>query len=273
MGNNLISDDSEALFAYLNNITNSTPLSADEEKCCADNGDWESLVNHNLKFVVSVAKKFQNKGLPLSDLIAEGNLGLIHAAKLFRSEFNVKFITYAVWHISEYIRRALHYKADTVRIPVSQKLIYNAANKVINEYAQKEHRAPSDEELEKATGKTIRQINGALNAKNQCVSLDTPIGGDDGEGDNTLVDIIKNNNSSPSDSTINSTIRTKYINKALDELSNKEHDVILMLYGFLGCNYTPEIIAPLFGCTTERVRQLRKSAIKKLRKRKLLFKI
>ena len=97
-GYNLITDDSEALQAYLNNITYSTPLSLEEEKKCADTGDWEKLVNANLKFVVTVAKKFQNKGLPLSDLIAEGNVGLIHASHLYKSEYNVKFITYAVWH-------------------------------------------------------------------------------------------------------------------------------------------------------------------------------
>ena len=91
-GNNLITDDSEALQAYLNNITHSTPLSLEEEKECADAGNWEKLVNANLKFVVTVAKKFQNKGLPLSDLIAEGNVGLIHASHLYKSEYNVKFI-------------------------------------------------------------------------------------------------------------------------------------------------------------------------------------
>lgn len=269
-GNNLITDDSEALQAYLNNITHSTPLSLDEEKECADTGNWEKLVNANLKFVVTVAKKFQNKGLPLSDLIAEGNVGLIHASHLYKSEYNVKFITYAVWHISEAIRRAIHYKADTVRVPVSQKLTYNKATKVINKYWQTEDRPPSDEELEEATGKTMKQINGAINAKKVCMSLDTPLGSSDDDGDSTLLDIVKNNNSPLADNNIEQSYKTNVINKVLNGLSNKEHDIIILCYGFTGQEYTPELISPLFGCTPERIRQIRKEAIKKLRKRKIL---
>lgn len=269
-GYNLITDDSEALQAYLNNITHSTPLSLEEEKECADTGDWEKLVNANLKFVVTVAKKFQNKGLPLSDLIAEGNVGLIHASRLYKSEYNVKFITYAVWHISEAIRRAIHYKADTVRVPVSQKLTYNKAAKVINKYWQTEDRPPSDEELEEATGKTMKQINGAINAKKVCMSLDTPLGSNDDDGDSTLVDIVKNNNSPLADNNIEQFYKTNVINKVLNGLSNKEHDIIILCYGFTGQEYTPELISPLFGCTPERIRQIRKEAIKKLRKRKIL---
>ena len=269
-GYNLITDDSEALQAYLNNITHSTPLSLEEEKECADTGDWEKLVNANLKFVVTVAKKFQNKGLPLSDLIAEGNVGLIHASHLYKSEYNVKFITYAVWHISEAIRRAIHYKADTVRVPVSQKLTYNKAAKVINKYWQTEDRPPSDDELEEATGKTMKQINRAINAKKVCMSLDTPLGSNDDDGDSTLVDIVKNNNSPLADNNIEQSYKTNVINKVLNGLSNKEHDIILLCYGFTGQEYTPELISPLFGCTPERIRQIRKEAIKKLRKRKIL---
>ena len=269
-GYNLITDDSEALQAYLNNITNSTLLSLEEEKKCADTGDWEKLVNANLKFVVTVAKKFQNKGLPLSDLIAEGNVGLIHASRLYKSEYNVKFITYAVWHISEAIRRAIHYKADTVRVPVSQKLTYNKAAKVINKYWQTEDRPPSDEELEEATGKTMKQFNGAINAKKVCMSLDTPLGSNDDDGDSTLVDIVKNNNSPLADNNIEQSYKTNVINKVLNGLSNKEHDIIILCYGFTGQEYTPELISPLFGCTPERIRQIRKEAIKKLRKRKIL---
>lgn len=269
-GYNLITDDSEALQAYLNNITHSTPLSLEEEKECADTGDWEKLVNANLKFVVTVAKKFQNKGLPLSDLIAEGNVGLIHASRLYKSEYNVKFITYAVWHISEAIRRAIHYKADTVRVPVSQKLTYNKAAKVINKYWQTEDRPPSDEELEEATGKTMKQINGAINAKKVCMSLDTPLGSNDDDRDSTLVDIVKNNNSPLADNNIEQSYKTNVINEVLNGLSNKEHDIIILCYGFTGQEYTPELISPLFGCTPERIRQIRKEAIKKLRKRKIL---
>lgn len=269
-GYNLITDDSEALQAYLNNITHSTPLSLEEEKECADTGDWEKLVNANLKFVVTVAKKFQNKGLPLSDLIAEGNVGLIHASRLYKSEYNVKFITYAVWHISEAIRRAIHYKADTVRVPVSQKLTYNKAAKVINKYWQTEDRPPSDEELEEATGKTMKQINGAINAKKVCMSLDTPLGSNDDDGDSTLVDIVKNNNSPLADNNIEQSYKTNVINKVLNGLSNKEHDIIILCYGFTGQEYTPELISSLFGCTPERIRQIKKEAIKKLRKRKIL---
>lgn len=269
-GYNLITDDSEALQTYLNNITYSTPLSLEEEKECADKGDWEKLVDANLKFVVTVAKKFQNRGLPLSDLIAEGNIGLIHASHLYKSEYNVKFITYAVWHISEAIRRAIHYKADTVRVPVSQKLTYNSATKVINKYWQTEDRPPSDEELEAATGKTTKQINGALNARKICMSLDTPLGSSEDDGDSTLVDIVKNDNSPLADNNIEQSFKSKVINKVLNGLSNKEHDIIILCYGFTGQEYTPELISPLFGCTPERIRQIRKDAIKKLRKKKIL---
>lgn len=269
-GYNLITDDSEALQTYLNNITYSTPLSIEEEKHYADIGDWEKLVDANLKFVVTVAKKFQNRGLPLSDLIAEGNIGLIHASHLYKSEYNVKFITYAVWHISEAIRRAIHYKADTVRVPVSQKLTYNNATKVINKYWQTENRPPTDEELEAATGKTMKQINGALNAKKLCMSLDTPLGNSDDDGDSTLVDVVRNDNSPLADNSLEQSTKTKIIKNALDKLSNKEHDVITLCFGFTGQEYTPEIVAKLFGCTPERIRQIRKEAIRKLRKKKIL---
>jgi len=269
-GYNLITDDSEALQTYLNNITYSTPLSLEEEKEYADKGDWEKLVDANLKFVVTVAKKFQNRGLPLSDLIAEGNIGLIHASHLYKSEYNVKFITYAVWHISEAIRRAIHYKADTVRVPVSQKLTCNSATKVINKYWQTEDRPPSDEELEAATGKTMKQINGALNARKICMSLDTPLGSSEDDGDSTLVDVVKNDNSPLADNNIEQSFKSKIINKVLNGLSNKEHDIIILCYGFTGQEYTPELISPLFGCTPERIRQIRKDAIKKLRKKKIL---
>lgn len=272
-GYNLITDDSDSLQAYLNNISFSTPLTIEEEKECADTGNWEKLVKANLKFVVTVAKKFQNKGIPLCDLIAEGNVGLIHASHLYKSEYNVKFITYAVWHISEAIRRAIHYKADVVRVPVSQKLTYNKVAKVINKYQQTENRPPSDEELEQETGKTMKQINGAINAKKICMSLDTPLGSGDDDGDTTLVDIVKNNNSPLADSNLDSSCKVKVIKKLLDKLTNREHDVIILYYGFTGQSYSPELIAPLFGCTAERVRQLRKDAIKKLIKRCKVIKL
>ena len=265
MKNNLISDDSEALQTYLKNISSSKPLSAEEEKEAADKGDWQKLVNANLKFVVSVAKRFQNKGLPLSDLICEGNIGLIHSAKKFSSDFGTKFITYAVWHIAESIRKALHYKSETIRVPVSQKLTRNKALKVINEYQQTENRPPSDEELMESTGKNMKQINGALNAQKVCISLNTTYGKED-DSENTLVDIIANSNSTPSDDNIKLEQRNKILRKALEILNNKEHDTIVLNFGFLGQEYSCEYIANMFDYTPERVRQIRKSALTKLRK-------
>lgn len=220
------------------------------------------LVKANLRFVISVAKQYQNKGLPLVDLIQEGCLGLIQASKLYDESKGFKFISFAVWWIRQAIMKAITDQCRTVRIPMNQVAYISKINKVISRFEQEEGRKPSIEELEDITDLSSAKISSALLSTDRTISLDIPF---KDEETGCLIDIIPNENSEASDKNIVRTNNTVVINEVLSNLSYRERDVIRMTYGIEMNPMQNEEIANRFGISCERVRQIQKEAIEKIR--------
>lgn len=220
------------------------------------------LVKANLRFVISVAKQYQNKGLPLVDLIQEGCLGLIQASKLYDESKGFKFISFAVWWIRQAIMKAITDQCRTVRIPMNQVAYISKINKVMSRFEQEEGRKPSIEELEDITDLSSSKISSALLSTDRTISLDMPFK-DTETG--CLVDIIPNENSEASDKNIVRTNNTVIINEVLSNLSFRERDIIRMTYGIEMNPMQNEEIANRFGISCERVRQIQKEAIEKIR--------
>ena len=263
-----------ALNDYLKDISKIKLLTPEQEKeigKLAKEGNKraiDKLVTSNLRFVVSVAKQYQNQGVDLIDLIQAGNTGLIEAANRFDIDKGFKFISYAVWWIRQAIIQSLSDNSRTIRLPTSQIHFASKINKVISEFEQEHQRKPSDDELEKLLGISISKINKIINSENRILSIDTPFK-DEEEG--TLVDVIPNKNSPKADNLINEEYKTKEINMLLNTLSNREHDIIRMYFG-IGCYpITLEDIGEKFGLTYERIRQIKENALKNLKKYKSLF--
>ena len=266
--------NSAALDKYLVEIGREELITVEEEVELAQKirqGDakaLERLTRANLRFVVSVAKQYQNQGIDLIDLIQAGNTGLIEAANRFDVDKGYRFISYAVWWIRQAIIQSLSDNSRTIRLPMSQIHSASKINKTISEFEQKYQRKPSNEELEKLLGIPANKINKIINSENRVVSIDTPFK-DEEEG--TLVDIIPNKNSPKADSIINDEYKTKEINMLLDTLTDREHDIIRMYFG-IGCYpITLEDIGEKFGLTYERIRQIKEGALKNLQKYKSLF--
>lgn len=220
------------------------------------------LVKANLRFVISVAKQYQNKGLPLVDLIQEGCLGLIQASKLYDESKGFKFISFAVWWIRQAIMKAITDQCRTVRIPMNQVAYISKINKVMSRFEQEEGRKPSIEELEDITDLSSAKISSALLSTDRTISLDMPF---KDEETGCLIDIIPNENSEASDKNIVRTNNTVIINEVLSNLSYRERDIIRMTYGIEMNPMQNEEIANRFGISCERVRQIQKEAIEKIR--------
>lgn len=220
------------------------------------------LVKANLRFVISVAKQYQNKGLPLVDLIQEGCLGLIQASKLYDESKGFKFISFAVWWIRQAIMKAITDQCRTVRIPMNQVAYISKINKVMSRFEQEERRKPSIEELEDITDLSSAKISSALLSTDRTLSLDMPF---KDEETGCLIDIIPNENSEASDKNIVRTNNTVIINEVLSNLSYRERDIIRMTYGIEMNPMQNEEIANRFGISCERVRQIQKEAIEKIR--------
>lgn len=216
----------------------------------------------NLRFVISVAKQYQNKGIPLVDLIQEGIIGLIRAAQKYDESKGFRFISYAVWWIRQAIIKAISSQCRTVRTPSSQINLYNKIDQISNRFEQENNRLPSTDEIEELIDVDSDKVSISINAFNKSVSLDTKFS-DDESG--TLLDII------PDDSmSITTKLEEEDISKEMacifDELSNRESDVIRMVFGFGMNPMQKEEIANRFGITSERVRQIQKEALEKIRK-------
>lgn len=229
------------------------------------NGDTSAinrLVEANLRFIISVAKQYQNKGLPLVDLIQAGTEGAIKACKLWDASRGFKFISYAVWWIRQSITQALTSECRTIRIPTSQIVLMNKINKAITKFEQENSRKPTSEELSSITGISVDKIDLNLVSVGKPTSLDTPF--KDEEDASSLLDVIPNDNTDINNSLTQETV-SKEIKEVLSKLSNREHDVILMIFG-LGMNpMTYEEIGARFGITSERVRQVQNEALTKIR--------
>jgi len=222
----------------------------------------EKLVTANLRFVISVAKQYQNKGLDLVDLIQEGNFGMLQAARKFDANKGFRFISYAVWWIRQAITKAISDQCRTVRVPMNQIVCMGKVNKATEKFEQENGRSPSMIELEDSTNLNPEKISLSLAASNRSVSLESPIHND--EEASCLLDIIPNG-SEPADEAVSKKDIPIAVEKALGCLSNREHDVIRMFFG-IGMYPIPNVeIAKRFGIGGERVRQILHTALDKMR--------
>jgi len=265
-----IVDKNDELFKeYTKDILKYRLLSNDEEKeLCSrikrthNKRDIDKLVCANLRFVITCAKQYQGQGLPLMDLINEGNFGLIKAANMFDVDKGVKFISYAVWWIRQSILLALSKQARMIRIPISQLDALNKIKKAIESFKVINDREPSDEELEALCGIKKEKINGILNAPKSTVSVNTPIG-EDGE----LIEVLPNKNADSPDKALMIESDKILVNRLLNKLSDREHDIVLMYFGIHCSPLSMDDIASKFGISNERVRQIKEGAVAKLKSR------
>jgi len=264
----ITSRDSQSLDKYLQEIGRESLLTVDEEVELTqrirkgDRKALDKLVRSNLRFVVSVAKQYQNQGLALPDLINEGNVGLIKADEKFDETSGFKFISYAVWWIRQTILQALAEQSRIVRLPLNQVSAVNKINKAITRFEQEHERKPSAEELAEIVDELPEKINDSMRASGRHVSVDAPFV--EGE-DNSLLDVMVNDDSPMADGILVSESLSTEIRRALSILSEREKDIIIMSFGINQQEKTLEEIGDMFGLTRERVRQIREKAIRKLR--------
>ncbi|MBQ5828799.1 MAG: RNA polymerase sigma factor RpoD/SigA [Alistipes sp.] len=260
--------ESASLDKYLQEIGKEELISVEEEVELAQRikkGDQEALeklTKANLRFVVSVAKQYQNQGLSLPDLINEGNLGLIKAAEKFDETRGFKFISYAVWWIRQSILQALAEQSRIVRLPLNQVGSLNKINKAFARFEQEHERTPSAEELANELELPKEKVTDTLRVAGRHISVDAPFA--DGE-DNSLLDVLVNADSPNADrGLINESLATE-VERALEILTERERDIIRYFFG-IGCSeMTLEEIGEKFDLTRERVRQIKEKAIRKLR--------
>lgn len=261
--------ESQSLDKYLQEIGKVDLLTPDEEVELAKRikeGDQlalEKLTKANLRFVVSVAKQYQNQGLSLGDLINEGNLGLIKAAQRFDETRGFKFISYAVWWIRQSILQALAEQSRIVRLPLNRVGSLNKISKTFSELEQKFEREPSPDELAEVLEVTTNEIVDTMKISGRHVSMDAPFV--QGE-ENSLLDVLENDGEeAPDDELMNDSLR-KEVQRALSTLTQREADVITLYFGLNGEHaMTLEEIGEKFNLTRERVRQIKEKAIRRLR--------
>jgi RNA polymerase primary sigma factor len=261
--------ETASLDKYLHEIGKVDLLNADEEVELARkvrNGDHQALaklINANLRFVVSVSKQYQNQGLSLPDLINEGNLGLIKAAKRFDETRGFKFISYAVWWIRQSILQALAEQARIVRLPLNKIGSINKINRALSELEQKYEREPSVDEIAKAIELAPEEIKDAMRSSGRHISMDAPLTEDE---DSDMYEVMLSEESpSPDGNLLNDSLR-KEIERALSSLTDREANIIKLYCGLNGKHpYTLEEIGEEFNLTRERVRQIKEKAIKRLK--------
>ncbi|MFT7153686.1 MAG: RNA polymerase primary sigma factor [Bacteroidia bacterium] len=261
--------ESASLDKYLQEIGKEDLITADMEVILAqkikqgDQAALEKLTKANLRFVVSVAKQYQNQGLSLPDLINEGNLGLIKAAQRFDETRGFKFISYAVWWIRQSILQALAEQSRIVRLPLNQVGSLNKINKAFSALEQKFEREPSAEELSEVLEIPEEKISDTMRVSGRHVSMDAPFV--QGE-DNSLLDVLVNHDSPRADSALMNESLQKEIERSLSTLTERERDVVKLFFG-IGMNHglTLEEIGAKFDLTRERVRQIKEKAIRRLR--------
>lgn len=266
--NSITSRGSQSLEDYLNDISKQPLLTAEEEVKLAqrirndDREALERLVCANLRFVVSVAKQYQNQGLTLPDLINEGNIGLIKAAEKFDETRGFKFISYAVWWIRQSILQALAEQSRIVRLPLNQVSAVSRINKLIMKFEQEHERKPSAYELSELIYETPEKIRDSLRANGRPVSINAPLGEGD---DSTLLEVISDESTPQADrGMIDKSLATE-IERMLDTLDEREKTIVEMCFGINNREMTLEEISEKFGLSRERVRQIREKALLKLR--------
>lgn len=261
--------ESQSLDKYLQEIGKVDLLTPDEEVDLAKKikeGNQialEKLTKANLRFVVSVAKQYQNQGLSLGDLINEGNLGLIKAAQRFDETRGFKFISYAVWWIRQSILQALAEQSRIVRLPLNRVGSLNKISKTFSELEQKYEREPSPEELAEVLEVTTAEVVDTMKISGRHVSMDAPFV--QGE-DNTLLDVLENDGEEKPDTGLMNDSLRREVQRALSTLTQREADVISLYFGLNGEHpMTLEEIGEKFDLTRERVRQIKEKAIRRLR--------
>lgn len=227
-----------------------------------DKAAANELVTANLRFVISVAKQYQNKGLDLVDLIQEGNIGMLEAAYKFDETRGYRFISYAVWWIRQSIMRAISEQCRTVRVPMSQIVNMSKINKMSEKFEQENDRAPSMEEIEEKTNLNRKKINMSLASTYRSVSLESPLRDEDVS---CLLDVLPNDNSESTDTTALKSDLIIEIEYILSKLSYREQDVLRMSFGIGMQTMSNDEIANRFGIGGERVRQIQHSAINHIR--------
>ena len=260
--------ESASLDKYLQEIGKEDLITVEEEVELAqrirkgDQKALEKLTRANLRFVVSVAKQYQNQVLSLPDLINEGNLGLIKAAEKFDETRGFKFISYAVWWIRQSILQALAEQSRIVRLPLNQVGSLNKINKAFSRFEQENERRPSPEELADSLDLPAEKVADTLRVSGRHISVDAPFV--EGE-DNSLLDVLVNDDSPIADRTlINESLSTE-VERALPTLTERERDIIKLFLGIHTQEMTLEEIAEKFGLTRERVRQIKEKSIRRLR--------
>ncbi len=261
--------ESASLDKYLQEIGREDLITVEEEVELAQrirSGDriaLEKLTRANLRFVVSVAKQYQNQGLSLPDLINEGNLGLIKAAEKFDETRGFKFISYAVWWIRQSILQALAEQSRIVRLPLNQVGSLNKINKAFSKFEQENERRPSPEELAEVLDIPVDKIADTMKVSGRHISVDAPFV--EGE-DNSLLDVMINDDSPNADRALINESLSKEIERVLIfTLSDRERDIVKKFFGLGIPEMTLEEIGDEFGLTRERVRQIKEKAIRKLR--------
>jgi len=261
--------ENASLEKYLQEIGREDLINAEEEVRLArkikqgDQAALEKLTRANLRFVVSVAKQYQNQGLSLPDLINEGNLGLIKAAKRFDETRGFKFISYAVWWIRQSIMQALAEQSRIVRLPINQLGSVNKIKKAFSILEQKFEREPSNSELSIELELPEESVANTMKISGKHVSVDAPfVSGEE----HSLLDVLENPDSPLADKLLMHESLNQEINRSLSTLTQRESDVVKLFYG-IGCNhsYTLEEIGAKFDLTKERVRQIKEKAIRRLR--------
>lgn len=273
---NITSRNSEALDRYLTEIAREPMLTPDEEASLAHTihqggpaGERarDRLVSANLRFVVSVAKQYQHQGISLTDLINEGNVGLVKAAEKFDETRGFKFISYAVWWIRQSIMEALAVKSRIVRVPLNQVGIAGKVNRATEQFLQEHGRVPSTHELATMTGIDEELVVSAFEANGRSTSIDAPISGDD---DNSLADMLSSDDDNArSDSSLDRESMNLFISDLLKEvLNDREQRIITESFGIGRMEKSLEEIADEMGMTRERIRQVKEKALRKIRNSK-----
>lgn len=260
--------ESPSLDKYLQEIGREEMISVDEEVELARrirNGDSEAvdrLIKANLRFVVSVAKQYQNQGLALPDLINEGNIGLIKAARKFDETRGFKFISYAVWWIRQSILQAVAEQSRIVRLPLNQVGTLNKISKALSRFEQSHQRKPSAGELADELEVPVEKISEAINVSGRHVSVDAPfVEGEDG----SLLDVLTCDDAAPTDSKLGRESLSQEIDRVLCQLNEREREIIRLFFG-IGCpEQSLDEIGEHFNLTRERVRQIKEKAIRNLK--------
>lgn len=267
----IFTDRSDSLLdAYLRDIykykilDNSEINSLIEKAQAGDNKARDLVIKSNLRFVVTVAKQFQGRGIPLIDLISSGNEGIAKAVDKFDIKRGTVFLTYAVWWIKQSILSSIYWQGKSIRLPMSQQLLVNAITEATEQLIKQHCRMPSAIEISEITGISEEQIDFLSKFSNKMVSVDDYIGGDE---ENSQVCEIIPDGEPPLEDAINREYVTAELEDMLDQLTVREHDLICMYFGIGMSSVNPKVIADMYGVGGERIRQMKEAALSKIRRK------